>query len=147
MGKPQELRIGIYDCTDAFHGQLGGLTIEGFITFTLKEVVIPEESQRETLRKSRCHFFIDFHQEVGPWGGVSLMWNELIPDRRGWDCLFMGGRNIALKKRWPVEHPPTNEEILEEISGMLSKLPSAKFQEWLDRMTPPGWTLKAEERP
>ncbi|TSC56694.1 MAG: hypothetical protein Greene071421_326 [Parcubacteria group bacterium Greene0714_21] len=157
MNETQELRVGICACTRAFHGQLGELTVsvqelqdtilENPIIFLVRELVIPEaRGHRETLHKSRCHLFLDVHEGPLGGGGVSLVRNEIIPDKRGWDSLWIGGQSIRVEKKWPVEHPPTAEEILQTIPRMLKILPEVKFQQWLGRMTPQGWELQAPIR-
>ena len=138
----EELRIGICSSTSVFHGKPAWLMAEGPVIFIGKEVNIPTKAKehRNKLRMSRCHFLLDFF-DGDPSCGTSLSWLDLVPDKRGWDAV-----HIRLEKRWPSNYRPTPEEIVQEICTILDKIPEEGFQQWLDRMTPPGWTLKTEAR-
>ncbi len=63
MPRTETLRIGICSCTNHFHDQLQGQQVRlRQRCFQLKEVVIPENQQRQAIKVTRIHFFLDMHR-------------------------------------------------------------------------------------
>jgi len=142
MGEMEVLRVGVCGCAPSFHGKFTGLTVsvqqfkDGALeqprTFTLEEVIIPEEGdQRDALRDSRTHFFFDVHP-----GQTSITWIELIPHKRRQaqkgqkDYLYIGGFKGWIREQWYSPEGLGGKEVCRAIEKMLSRLTREKFEQW-----------------
>ena len=143
MATRNVLRIGICSCTTHYHGKLRGRAV--FIRtlndrrlktprrFLLREVFIPEEKQREALKASRCHFFLDVHcfrRSVD----VVLNMNEIDPATpwRPERLSMLGGW-----KSWIGRHVPRVSTIVAAIRELVASDTPAEFQRWVQHLSPP----------
>lgn len=146
--KEKRLQIGISDGTNYYHteinGQLvavrsfSGLALNEPLTFVLHEEIIPGKTQRETLKNTRCHFFL---QVLGDLKLTLLAIADLIPGGPSPDQkLFLGGagrggpKRPSLQMRWHGEQPPSTTELLKGIRTLLESMEYWEFARWQSRM-------------
>lgn len=145
MKRSTALRVGICGCTPRYHGKIAGRTVSvGGKTFRVEEIRIPEDRTSETLRRNRCHFFLDLHHHLGvqrsstyldmndrrrregfPYGGITFI-------------LSQRGDNVAYVARtWDRVRSPCPAEIMQEIACLLRTLDRRTLRAWLGRMALP----------
>ena len=104
MKEPIEIRVGICGCLNLYHGELQGrgIIIEG-TRYRVKEVELPDEtSHTQSLKRTRCHFFIDNGAEVKKDLSILMSANDLIRSPSGrserLESSFCSG--MASEKLW-----------------------------------------------
>lgn len=146
MTDQQELRVGICTCSSVFNGQLVGTDIDiSGTSFRVQEVSIDKGSQMASIRSNRPHLFLD----VDPWRDsikTELLLVHMISHHRRIDTVLLGmprglaNKRSQLEKVW-LGRIPAVEGIIESIPEILNQIYENRFDLWLARMTPPGWTL------
>jgi len=141
MSEPITIRVGICECTNSYHGRLKGRTLRtDRYRFRIKEVVVAEDHQGESIKDSGCHFFIDAHRSYTAselWTSLDL--NDIIYDSNGHRRLFIGGvdgkRGMGLRRFWwTTKRPKRPSAILKGIEEILRGIEPAELRRWLSRM-------------
>lgn len=146
MSETKELRVGVCGCSPYYHGSLQARRIEvdGLSeAFAVREVLISGEDhcQGIELRRLRCHFFVDVHQEGSACGVfVNRIEPSFDPQGRpsgiliGWRPRPGGGGEL-IKREWHSENPPTIEEIVTSIGDLLRNMDDADLNRWLKQIS------------
>jgi len=139
MQRPTILRIGICGCTRRYHRRFEGQTIRIHSLhqpLLLHEVFIPDAKQRETLRASRCHFFLDVHRDPDfDEYRTELSMNDILPGHG--ERLFIGGTSWHNWLSWDWCRPLTTGEILRALGRLISqRREQGDFARWLAQMNP-----------
>jgi len=141
MSRPITIQVGICECTNSYHGRLKGRTLRtDRHRFRIKEVVVAEDHQGESLKNSRCHFFIDVHHLYTISKiSTSLDLNDIIHGANGHRRLFIGGvdgkRGMGRKRLWwTSKRSKRLSTILKGIEEILRGIEPAELKRWLSRM-------------
>lgn len=149
-----EFRLGICECAPWYQGavQEKQLTLDRFgdqaihpILLTLKEVYISEE-RHKALLTSRCHAFLDTHQDARrrlPQDYLAELTLYEIPSTRTWPAeeyirrINLGWGDYSETDWITLEQPPTVDDVLEQLKGLIQRIRSRrKFRTWMNQMSP-----------
>lgn len=138
---PQELRVGICECTDAFGDRLNGRQIDlPSHSLRLVQVPIGGVDHIPDIRTFRTHFFLDTVDYSGETRLNQIKFHSpKIP--AGEELVRVGHKSDQSK--WWGGTVPTPQAIVEAMATILGNMGSAKLGQWLDTMTPTGWTMPA----
>ena len=123
-------RIGICECSNIFAGKFTGVRIQVWNRLvSLEEIAISPKHSEAELRRSGCHFFLDYHLYSGGWHEVHIermpvpigSWNSetcLIPWTELEKCSKKGPVSVRTVKGWIKELtkyiPPNERELFLE---------------------------------
>ena len=151
-----QLWVGICASAKKYHGSLEGTemildTLNPLLTFTIKEVLISEESlenQKTELLQQSCHFFLDL-QKI-PRGhatyleGKSYVLYLDIVDIVNGQVLFSEERGYLYNRefrRSSRKRSPSTKEVLKWIQVLLREKSvregAENFREWTERISGP----------
>lgn len=132
MPKPITLRVGICSCSRRYRGQFDKLQLRaGGRHFRFKEVLIPEELQSTTIKKKRCHFFLDLHYDKDMQ--LPYLVNLVLENF----CHFPHDRDIKTEIEWERNKPVPVPEVVEGIGCLLRGLRPKELKQWLMALAHP----------
>lgn len=157
MRRPTILRIGVCGCSPCYHGKLAGCSfsisrLAGFKLrqprmFQFREVVVsdgPNRLFRQTLRRFRCHFFLDLHRTYDLGYRVTLKRNFFY-NGPGKTCRvligggFMDNDTGKFYDEWEQRRPSNPRVVVARLKRMLGSFKVAELDRWLAGTTPIGW--------
>lgn len=117
-------------------------------TFEIQEILIPEKSHHEPLKKARCHFFIDTHKIEGQSGHMQVRINT--PRERIYYQTIIGqcyivrynaieqyniaGFYDAQSRVYTRKKVPKPSEIIKGIADLIMNMQKSALDYWLSVM-------------
>lgn len=140
----EQLRVGICECTDAFGDRLEGREVRvGERSLTVVQVPIGGENHTPDIVALRAHFFLDTLPRVNGADTVLRQINLYVDPQTGVDLVRINHRT-SHTQWW--DGIPTLNAVIEGMAKILGNMGEPKLGQWLDRMTPAGWTMPAVQR-
>lgn len=167
MDQPTILLVGVCACAPFWHGKLTGkkFTVTSMTnyhyfcmhmmedisaprTFEIQEILIPEKSHHEPLKKARCHFFIDTHKTEGS-SRTHIARADTPPERIYYQviigqCYIVGYNTIeqyniagfydAQSRVYARKKVPKPGEIIKGIAGLIMNMQESALDYWLSVM-------------
>lgn|GEM_PF-2923695 len=152
MDRVYLLRVGICQCTKAYHGKLNGkkftldqiteyryfsyhhfVDLEEPMIFVLEEVSIPEKSHHTPLKRARCHFFLDVNFQARGTPETVLSQHFIIQvgrqERYEFSSVYDTGAKVYRRKKPPYPH-----EIIAGMQDILRFMDKKGLERWRDVM-------------